>query len=119
VEADIEMRAVVTADPVYGELAALFGALSDPTRAHIVHLLLQGELCTGDIAQLLRVTDSAVSQHLRVLRALRLVRSRRDGKFIYHSLDDEHVALLLRVGLTHLGHGDRAGTLPVPHEAAV
>jgi ArsR family transcriptional regulator, lead/cadmium/zinc/bismuth-responsive transcriptional repressor len=111
-----EVRPVPAGDPVYVELAALFGALADPTRAHIVHLLLQGELCTGDIAPLLGVTDSAVSQHLRVLRALRLVRSRRAGKFIYHSLDDDHVALLLRIGLTHLGHGDRAESLAVTHE---
>jgi DNA-binding transcriptional ArsR family regulator len=112
-----EVRTAPAGDPVYAELAALFGALADPTRAHIVHLLLQGELCTGDIAPLLGVTDSAVSQHLRVLRTLRLVRSRRAGKFIYHSLDDDHVALLLSIGLTHLGHGDRAQSLAPMHEA--
>jgi DNA-binding transcriptional ArsR family regulator len=100
-----------SSDPIYQDLAALFGALADPTRARIVHLLLQQELCTGDIAGRLGVTDSAVSQHLAVLRALRLVRSRREGKFVYHSLDDEHVSLLLRIGLTHLGHGDRASDL--------
>jgi ArsR family transcriptional regulator, lead/cadmium/zinc/bismuth-responsive transcriptional repressor len=94
-------------DVAYGDLAALFGALADPTRAHIVHLLLQGEMCTGDIAPVLGITDSAVSQHLRVLRALRLIRSRRAGKYVYHSLDDEHVALLLQIGLSHVGHGDR------------
>ena len=85
-------------------------------RARTSSISVTGELCTGDIAPLLGVTDSAVSQHLRVLRALRLIRSRRAGKFIYHSLDDEHVALLLSLGLTHLGHGDRAESLVVGHE---
>jgi ArsR family transcriptional regulator, lead/cadmium/zinc/bismuth-responsive transcriptional repressor len=103
-------------DVAYGDLAALFGALADPTRAHIVHLLLQGEMCTGDIAPVLGVTDSAVSQHLRVLRALRLIRSRRAGKYIYHSLDDNHVALLLQIGLSHIGHADRAADAPRPEE---
>ena len=52
------------------------------------------------------VTESCVSQHLRVLRALRLVKSRRAGKFVYYSLDDAHITLLLQTGLTHQGHGD-------------
>jgi ArsR family transcriptional regulator, lead/cadmium/zinc/bismuth-responsive transcriptional repressor len=111
--------AQTAADPIYGELAALFGALADPTRAHIVHLLLQHDLCTRDIATQLGVTDSAVSQHLAVLRTLRLVRSTRAGRFINHSLDDEHVSLLLRVGLTHLGHGDRAAQLESPSEVSL
>jgi DNA-binding transcriptional ArsR family regulator len=89
----------------YRRLAALFGALADPTRARIVHMLLDQELCTCDIATVLGVTDSAVSQHLRLLRSLRLVKSRRAGKFVYYSLDDAHIALLIQVGLTHEGHG--------------
>ncbi len=87
---------------VYDDLAALFGALADPTRARIVHMLAQDERCTGDIADALHITDSAVSQHLHLLRELRLIRSRRAGKFVYHRLDDEHVALLLSIGLAHL-----------------
>jgi DNA-binding transcriptional ArsR family regulator len=89
----------------YERLAAIFGALSDPTRARIVHMLLEQELCTCDIAVVLGVTDSAVSQHLRLLRSLRLVKSRRAGKFVYYSLDDAHIALLIQVGLAHEGHG--------------
>jgi DNA-binding transcriptional ArsR family regulator len=74
----------------------------------IVSCLLRDELCTCDLAQLTCITESAVSQHLRILRALRLVRSRRAGKQVFHSLDDAHVALILYVGLNHVREGDAA-----------
>src|SRR5437588_10658802 len=93
-------------DGTYSELAELFGALADATRARIVHTLMHQELCTCDIAAVVGVTESGVSQHLRVLRSLRLVKSRRAGKFVYYSLDDAHVALLIAVGLAHPGHQD-------------
>jgi DNA-binding transcriptional ArsR family regulator len=98
-------------DEVYNDLAALFGALADPTRAKMVHALLQAELCTCDLAAVVGISESGTSQHLRVLRSLRLVKSRRAGKFVYYSLDDAHIALLVRVGLTHQGHGDPRGLL--------
>jgi DNA-binding transcriptional ArsR family regulator len=97
---------------VYSELAELFGALADATRATIVHTLLRQELCTCDIAAVAGVSESGASQHLRVLRALRLVKSRRAGKFVYYSLDDAHIALLVQVGLTHLGHPPAVGGEP-------
>ncbi len=92
----------------YMQLAELFGALADPTRAKIVHTLLQQELCTCDIAAVVRISESGVSQHLRILRGLRLVKYRRAGKLVYYSLDDAHVALLVQVGLVHQGHGDKS-----------
>lgn len=97
-------RTIVADDTTYRELSGLFAALADPTRAKIVHILLHQELCTCDIAAVVGVTDSAVSQHLRILRSLRLVKSRRAGKFVYYSLDDAHIALLVQLGLTHQGH---------------
>ena len=103
----------------YSELAEVFGALADATRAKIVHALLHQELCTCDIAAVVGVSESGVSQHLRLLRALRLVKSRRAGKFVYYSLDDAHITLLMQVGLTHLGHGDGVATeAPEPPRAA-
>jgi DNA-binding transcriptional ArsR family regulator len=90
------------------DLAAIFQALGDPTRARIVSCLLHDELCTCDLAELTCITESAVSQHLRILRALRLVRSRRAGKQVFHSLNDAHVALILHVGLNHVRKGDAA-----------
>ena len=84
---------------------------ADPTRVRLVHVLLRQELCTCDLAATLGVSESATSQHLRLLKALRLVKSRRAGKVVYHSLDDEHIAALIRVGLVHLGHTSEASRL--------
>jgi DNA-binding transcriptional ArsR family regulator len=86
----------------YQSLAETFQALSDPSRAKIVYSLLEQELCTCDIAAIVGVSESAVSQHLNVLRRLRLVRSRREGKIIYHTLDDSHIRTLLSVCLEHV-----------------
>lgn len=93
----------------YAGLAELFGALADPTRVTIVHTLLRQELCTCDLAAVVGISESGVSQHLRILRRLRLVKYRRAGKLVYYSLDDAHIALLLQIGLTHLTHGGVEG----------
>lgn len=90
----------------YRGVADLFAALADPTRARLVHALVSDELCTCDLALLLGITESAVSQHLRVLRRLHVVRPRRSGKFVYYRLDDAHVAQLMRIGLAHQGHSE-------------
>jgi len=87
-------------------VAELFGALADPTRFALVHVLVHHELSTCDLAAIVGVSESAVSQHLRILRALRLVKARRAGKFVYYSLDDAHVAAILQMGLAHQGHDD-------------
>lgn len=99
-------RALLLDDATYTHLADIFRALGDATRAKIISSLLQQELCTCDLAELIGITESAVSQHLRVLRALRLVKSRRQGKLVYHTLDDAHIAILLQVGLSHVRDGD-------------
>ncbi|MCL4543001.1 MAG: metalloregulator ArsR/SmtB family transcription factor [Chloroflexi bacterium] len=89
---------------VYERLGTLFDALADPSRMKMLHALLCEELCSCDLAAIAGVTKSGASQHLRVLRTLGLVRAQRAGKFVRYRLDDDHVALLLRVGLAHLGH---------------
>jgi DNA-binding transcriptional ArsR family regulator len=86
----------------YDSLATIFAALADPSRARIVYSLLHQELCTCDLAAIAGISESAVSQHLRVLRRLRLVRSRREGKIVYHTLDDAHINSLLQVCLEHV-----------------
>lgn len=101
-------RAGLADDATYTALAELFGALADATRARIVHLLMEREWCTCDIAAVVGTSESSISQHLRVLRSLHLVRARRAGKFVYYRLDDAHVALLMRVSLTHLGEPAQA-----------
>jgi DNA-binding transcriptional ArsR family regulator len=99
-----QARARLAHDDTYREVAQIFGALADPTRAKIVHALLSQELCTCDLAIVAGVSDSGISQHLRILRSLRMVKSRRAGKFVYYRLDDTHVARLLQLGLAHQGH---------------
>lgn len=97
-------RQLLLNDDTYTGLAEVFAALADPNRAKIVYSLLHQELCVCDIAAVLGISESAVSQHLRILRVLRLVKQRRDGKMAYYSLNDEHVRLLLDICLEHLRH---------------
>ena len=84
---------------------ALFAALGDPTRLRLLAALQAGPLCTCDLAATLDVSESAVSHQLRGLRALRLVASDRDGRVVYHRLDDDHVAALLDVAAEHVAEG--------------
>lgn len=95
-----EPLAAVTA----GRLAGLFKALSDPTRVRIVSLLAGEELPVCHLAEALDMSQSAVSHQLRTLRDMRLVRTRRTGRSIYYTLDDDHVADLFRRGLEHVAH---------------
>lgn len=83
-------------------LAETFRVLGDPTRVRIIHALSLEELCVCDIASLLRTTKSAISHQLRLLRSLRVVKYRKDGRIVYYSLDDSHVGNLLREGLCHI-----------------
>jgi DNA-binding transcriptional ArsR family regulator len=113
-------RAGLAADATYRDLSDLFTALADPTRAKLVHALLRQELCSCDIAAVAGISASGASQHLRVLRNLRLVKSRRVGKLVYYSLDDSHIAMLIQLGLTHLGHGVAdSALLPRPEPATI
>jgi ArsR family transcriptional regulator, lead/cadmium/zinc/bismuth-responsive transcriptional repressor len=89
-------------DKEYRALAETFQALADPTRAKIVYSLLRQELCNCDLAAIIGSSESAISQHLRVLRQLRLVKSRRAGKLVFYGLDDAHISLLLAVCLSHV-----------------
>jgi DNA-binding transcriptional ArsR family regulator len=93
--------ALVAPDAVQG-LADTFGALSDPTRVRILDALSHGELCVCDLAAVLRLSQSAVSHQLRLLRGLRLVRPRRDGRIVFYSLDDQHIISLFKQTLQHV-----------------
>lgn len=98
-------REMLLGEGAYAALAEIFGALGDPNRAKIVYSLLHQELCVCELAAIVGISESAVSQHLRVLRVLRLVRFRREGKMTFYSLNDDHVRRLLDVCLEHLNHG--------------
>jgi DNA-binding transcriptional ArsR family regulator len=93
------------------ELAELFRALADPTRARMVYALTQQDMTTTGLAMLLGVNAPAISQHLRLLRTLRLVKPRREGQLVYYSLDDDHIRLLVTLSLTHLR--EAGGTPPI------
>lgn len=88
-------------------LTEIFRVLGDPTRVRILDLLSRADLCVGDLARRLDVSESAVSHQLRLLRSARIVRSRRAGRMIYYSLDDRHVLSLFRQGLRHVQEGGR------------
>ncbi len=79
-----------------------FSVLGDITRLKICLALSRQELCVGDIADLLNLTDSAVSHQLRMMKTMRLVRYRRAGKMSYYTLDDEHIEQLISLGLKHV-----------------
>ena len=84
------------------DLAELFKVFGDTTRIRILYALFESELCVCDIAQVLGMTQSAISHQLRVLKQARLVRSRREGKQIYYFLADDHVRTIIGQGMDHV-----------------
>ena len=89
-------------DSEYMALASLFKIFGDSTRIKILHALRQNEMCVCDIAQLLNLSQSAVSHQLRQLKQNRLVRSRRDGKTVFYKLADAHIQAILAQGMEHI-----------------
>lgn len=85
-------------------LADTFKALADPTRVRIISILVHTELCVCDLAATLGMTQSAISHQLRLMRDMRLVKSRKDGRMVYYALDDEHIRDLFLRGLEHVEH---------------
>ena len=85
-------------------LAALFSALSDPSRVRILSTLLESELSVQDIAGQVGLSHSAVSHQLRSLRQMRIVRAQKRGRQVFYALDDSHVSDLLLRGLDHIQH---------------
>lgn len=84
------------------DLAELFRIFGDSTRVKILFALIETELCVGDIAQILSLSQSTVSHQLRILKDAKLVRFRRDGKIIFYSLADDHVRMILSLGMEHV-----------------
>jgi len=86
-------------------VAELFQALSDPSRVRILATLRDGEVNVGSLANAVGISESAVSHHLRNLRLLRLVRSRKEGRQVFYALDDDHITELIQSGLDHVIYG--------------
>lgn len=85
-------------------VAELFRAFSDTSRVRLLSALIEGEKNVGAIAQIVGVSESAISHHLRGLRQLRLVLARRDGKEVYYRVEDEHIIALFQQGIRHVQH---------------
>lgn len=85
-----------------GQIAELFKGFADPTRVHILCLLMaEGEMCVTEIAEKVELSQSAISHQLRSLKQMHLIRFRREGKNILYSLADDHVTTILQMGLEH------------------
>ena len=91
-------------DDLLIDVVEIFKALGDPTRAQLINLLTYREYNVNELSQYVAVTPSAVSHHLAKLRAIRLVRTRREANQIFYSIDDAHVGALFREALYHLDH---------------
>lgn len=104
VHEDVVKRVLETQpeDEYLYDLAELFKVFGDTTRIKILYALLESELCVGDIAQILGLSQSAVSHQLRILKDSKLVKFRRNGKIIFYSLDDDHVRNMISMGMEHV-----------------
>lgn len=100
-----QVRTVLPDEELLYDLAELYKVFGDSTRIKILYVLFEEELCVCDIAQLLGMTQSAISHQLRVLKNAKLVKNRRDGKTVFYSLDDEHVRAMLGQGMNHITEG--------------
>ena len=87
---------------IAAHVAELFRAFSDTSRVRILHAILEKEMNVASLAELVGVSESAVSHHMRGLRQLHIVRARRDGKEVYYSIIDPHIIALFRQGIRHI-----------------
>jgi len=96
------LRKAMLGIPSVAALAETFKVLGDVTRVRILDALSRSELCVCDLAQLIGLSESAVSHQLRILRGMRLVRARRDGRMAFYTLDDQHIVRLFEQGMEHV-----------------
>lgn len=97
-----KVRSEMPPDETLYDLAELFKIFGDSTRIRILYALFEAEMCVCDIAELLNMTQSAISHQLRLLKQSKLVKNRRDGKTVYYSLADEHVRTVINQGMDHI-----------------
>lgn len=89
-------------DELIYDLAEFFKVFADSTRMKIIYALMEKELCVCDIATIVGTTQSAISHQLRVLKQSKLVKFRKEGKEVYYSLDDDHIAEIVKKGREHI-----------------
>ena len=88
----------------YDDLSLLFKMFSDPTRLRMLNELFENELCVGDVALKVNMTHSNTSHQLTLLKLNRIVKSRKVGRVVYYSLNDDHVAEIFRMAYEHISH---------------
>lgn len=84
------------------DLAELFKVFGDSTRIRILYVLFEAEVCVCDLAEVLHMTQSAISHQLKILKQSKLVKARREGKSIFYSLADDHVVAIIAQGMEHI-----------------
>ena len=97
-----QVRETLPPEQTLSDLAELFKIFGDSTRIKILYVLFESEMCVCDIAQLLNMSQSAISHQLRALKQAKLVRYRREGKQVFYSLSDGHVRTILGQGMEHV-----------------
>lgn len=100
-----ESSSPILSEHLAAHVAELFRAFSDTSRVRIVSALLTGEMNISALAEIVGISESAISHHMRGLRQMRMVQSRRDGKEVYYRIDDEHIIALFQQGVKHVKTG--------------
>ena len=96
------MKPIILDEHTAAHVAELFRSFSDTSRVRILSAIMEQEMNTSKLAELIGITESAVSHHLRGLRQMRFVRARRDGKEVYYSVNDPHIVALFQQGVEHV-----------------
>lgn len=97
-----EVKKHMPEEEVIRDLADFYKVFGDATRIRILCVLLEAEVCVCDLAELLNMTQSAISHQLRVLKQMKLVKNRREGKTVFYSLADGHIQTIINQGLEHI-----------------
>ncbi|HOO79356.1 MAG TPA: metalloregulator ArsR/SmtB family transcription factor [Lachnospiraceae bacterium] len=103
-EVVVAVREQMLSAEIYDKIAGFFKLVGDPTRCEIIAALAISEMCVGDLANVLTMTKSSISHQLGKMKENGVVKSRRDGKEVYYSLDDDHVASIFQLTVEHMRH---------------
>lgn len=97
-----KVKNIIPEDDIIYDLAEFFKVFADSTRMKIIYALMENELCVCDIANIVGTTQSAISHQLRILKQSKLVKYKKEGKVVYYSLDDDHIAQIVKKGREHV-----------------
>ena len=100
-----KIKNILVSDETLYDVAELFKAFADTTRIKIIAILKEETLCVGAISEILNISQSAISHQLKALKNAKIVKSKREGKWIYYSLDDEHIKRIFDMGFEHITKG--------------